>query len=165
MMLPGLDVSQMPAAGSYRQRSYEPRELLARSGSQTVACPLHPKFDVTLSEKFRCPEGQIGYDRVPEPNRMFLSRTPPKAQLDASAVYEMPAGMRAAGIPCSMQTAKTRAEFKSHAVHGQFSNELISSIPETRLKFQSVRADTAVYAPHQKSTTSLRMAMQRSGQL
>merc|ERR1719392_522573 len=98
----------------------------------------------------------IQYGQIPEPCKMHLDRGLP----DPHA----PSG-HAAGIHTSVQVARTRAEFKSHAIHGQFSNELISCIPETRTKFQSVRCDTAVCAPHQKSTSALRFAMEAAGSL
>eukprot|EP00928_Gymnodinium_smaydae_P049376 TRINITY_DN33121_c0_g1_i1.p3 TRINITY_DN33121_c0_g1~~TRINITY_DN33121_c0_g1_i1.p3 ORF type:complete len:159 (+),score=24.27 TRINITY_DN33121_c0_g1_i1:126-602(+) len=152
----------VPAAGAYRGRAYEPREVLARTGSHTMAPPHHPPAELAG------PGGrsmvQIDYREAPEPCKMHLDRAVPLSHLQAAGMHELPpAGARSAGVHTSHQVARTRAEFKSHAVHGQFSNELVSSIPATRTKFQSVRCETSVCIPHQPQTSMLRAAKERAG--
>eukprot|EP00439_Symbiodinium_sp_Y106_P030028 s1438_g3.t1 len=151
------DVSELPPAGAYRGRLLGPRELLARSGCHALSPPLHPK----VQELHTAMPGDPDYSR----HRMQLSRSAEPHVLEATVTLDLAAGSRPAGVGGFFQTAKHRAEFKQHAVVGQFSNEVPSSIPQTRKAFQMHRGEGPAYQGHQQATSAFRRDLERSGHL
>eukprot|EP00747_Dinoflagellata_sp_TGD_P183545 gnl/TRDRNA2_/TRDRNA2_38488_c0_seq1.p1 gnl/TRDRNA2_/TRDRNA2_38488_c0~~gnl/TRDRNA2_/TRDRNA2_38488_c0_seq1.p1 ORF type:complete len:167 (+),score=18.41 gnl/TRDRNA2_/TRDRNA2_38488_c0_seq1:113-613(+) len=152
-----VDMSDLPAAGGFRQRAFQPRELLSRTGSHFLSPPLHPAARNFFP--------QVPLDHKPEHNVMHLSRLPPDAHIKASEVCQFPAGQRAAGVGCMLQTAHTRGQFKTNTVSGQFANETVSAIPPGKLMNSLLRGTNSVVAPHQKATSAMRAHMEGSGQL
>ncbi|CAJ1412367.1 unnamed protein product [Effrenium voratum] len=152
-----VDVSDLPPAGAFRGRSLGPRELLARSGTHALAPPLHPKsMELHMA---------LSHDPEPARHRMQLSRAAEPHVLEATITADLVAGARPAGIGGFFQSAKHRAEFKQHAVVGQFANEVPSSIPQTRKAFQMHRGEGPAYQGHQQATSAFRRDLERSGHL
>mmetsp|Transcript_101785 Transcript_101785/g.270804 ORF Transcript_101785/g.270804 Transcript_101785/m.270804 type:complete len:155 (-) Transcript_101785:224-688(-) len=150
------DLSSLPPAGVHRRRVLEPRELLARSGSHAVAPPLHPRAD-TLRAAFPSDPDHSG-------NVLHLSRTPSQGQLATSRTREQQvAGQRPAGIGGFFQTAKTRSQFKQHAIVGQYSNELPSAIPGSTKVYHQLRAEGSTYMSHQPATSIVRKELEELG--
>mmetsp|Transcript_45929 Transcript_45929/g.95546 ORF Transcript_45929/g.95546 Transcript_45929/m.95546 type:complete len:160 (+) Transcript_45929:194-673(+) len=150
------DVAQMPAAGCFRGRALGPREHLGRAGSHALAPALHPKAEHLLPT--------YTADADPGRHTMRLSRTPSQGHIDVSldhTVYH--AGQRPAGVGGFFQTAKTRGEFKQHAVVGQYSNKLTPSIPAAEKHYHSIRQEGSVYNHHQKATSAFRGELERGG--
>eukprot|EP00933_Yihiella_yeosuensis_P006499 TRINITY_DN111201_c0_g1_i1.p1 TRINITY_DN111201_c0_g1~~TRINITY_DN111201_c0_g1_i1.p1 ORF type:complete len:155 (-),score=18.55 TRINITY_DN111201_c0_g1_i1:110-574(-) len=151
------DVAELPPAGAFRGRALPPRELLSRTGSHAVSPPLHPKtveLDIALH-----------HDPDPFRHKMRCSRSPPRHIKEATITLDQAAGIRPAGVGGFFQVAKTRSEFKQHAVVGQFSHEVPSSIPQTRKHLMSVRQEGPAYQGHQQATTAFRRDLERSGHL
>mmetsp|Transcript_56411 Transcript_56411/g.89590 ORF Transcript_56411/g.89590 Transcript_56411/m.89590 type:complete len:165 (-) Transcript_56411:119-613(-) len=153
-MAHAIDERALPAAGCFRPRALTPREFLARAGSHMLAPPQHPAAEKSLQSV------QTPRESMPLETIMHVHRQPRAEHIEASLLpWEInPAGERprAAGVFSRQQIAKTRSEFKSHATHGQYSTELVSSVPQSRKLYNSIRGETSAYQPHHSATYAIR---------
>mmetsp|Transcript_103050 Transcript_103050/g.162877 ORF Transcript_103050/g.162877 Transcript_103050/m.162877 type:complete len:182 (-) Transcript_103050:151-696(-) len=152
-------VVDLPAAGSFRARAYGPRELLSRTGSHAFSPAHHPLAEHYFNSLTEDPNPRG------EHTMMRLGRSPSAPQFTATRALTTDPVMRSAGIGTMGQTAKTRGEFKTNQVHGQFSNDEVNGMPICKKMFQPLRSDTSIGHPHQKATSGLRRELERAGHL
>mmetsp|Transcript_24650 Transcript_24650/g.73315 ORF Transcript_24650/g.73315 Transcript_24650/m.73315 type:complete len:170 (-) Transcript_24650:189-698(-) len=163
------DAHQLPPAGAFRNRAMHPCELLARTG----AVALHPKAAHLFPT--------MAFDPDPARHSMRLSRSVAEQVVESSDMMysDVAAGAprgvgvrpdaghsrAAAGVSGYLQTARTRGEFKHHAVVGQYSNEVVSAIPGSKKSLAFLRNEGTVFQPHQKATSTYRRELERHGRL
>lgn len=152
--------TNLPPAGHFREALHVHRELMARAGSQIAswqAMSQHiprPSPDPSLKMSFSrgAPDFFLESDAGGEPDS--VQRT---GLLPGQEIY----AIRPAGVSSIFQTAKTRSEFKEHAVLGQFSNALLPAHSPSKKLYQSIRCMNQTYVTHNKRIPALRLERER----
>merc|ERR1719160_2071968 len=103
--------------------------MLARVGSHSFSPAHHPPAEQYFKTLLK------DQDPYGDHTKMRLHRGPSEPQIIATRALTTDPMMRSAGIGTFHQTAKTRGEYKTHQIHGQFSNEEVNGMPICKKMF------------------------------